>query len=514
LRVIALGINYNEGAVSLALNVRSSSTSKSGIFAARDYAAGETVHMMDGRRLSTLRCTAEIATFQIRFANLLQISDHTYIALDDVSIRFNHSCDPNSAIRGEREVFALYPIKEGAEVTFDYALTLRPRFYTRQWHTPCTCGAKNCRGVIGDIYTVPAGVRQSFVDRHAVQDYLVRWLYRSPWNRTSFGPAAAPPPPAKDHSIFIPGGKVGVLLIHGLSGTPVEMREIGEQMAALGHTVHCPQLAGHCGTYEDLKAVRWHDWFANVEAGLRRLRETCDTVVVGGLSTGAILSLNIAARYPDLVQGVVALAPTLWLNGWMVPYHAYLFNIVLQKPIANQFDFPDLFPHGVKDETIRHRIKSAIDSGDSSIAGLAVTPGGAVLEHRWLVNATRRDLKWIKQPVMIIHPREDDYADLNNVAALMRNIGGAVETITLEDSYHIVTVDRQKHVVAERMAGFVSRIAKSHAKVTSSSVSEEAAREPQRQADAGKNVAILDEPSSFAAQKPLDLKLAAGRRSA
>jgi carboxylesterase len=439
-------------------NIKSSPISTSGVYATRDYAAGETLHMMDGRRLATWRCAAEIATFQIRMDDPLQIDDHTYIALDKLSIRFNHSCDANAAIRGERELFARRAIAHGDEITFYYALTVRPRLYTRFWQMPCNCGASICRGTVGDIYTVPAHVRQAAIDRGEVQDYMIRWLYHSPWNWTSFRPAPAPALPGKDHSIFIPGGKTGVLLLHGLSGTPGEMRELGDEMATLGHTVHCPQLAGHCGSYEDLKAVRWQDWFASAEAGLRKLRETCDTVVVGGLSTGAILSLNLAARYPDMVQGVAALAPTLWLNGWMVPYHAYLFNIVLQKPVANQFDFPDLPPHGVKDETIRQRIKSAINSGDSSIAGLPVTPGGAVLEHRWLVNATRRDMKWIKQPVLILHPREDDYADMNNVAAIMRGVSGPVETITLEDTYHIITVDRQKHIVAERLGVFVARV--------------------------------------------------------
>jgi carboxylesterase len=408
--------------------------------------------------MPTWRCVAEIATFQIRIDDPLQIDDHAYIALDDVSIRFNHSCNPNAAIRGERELFARRPIRTGEEITFDYALTVRPTFYTRHWQMPCNCGAANCRGMIGDINTVPAGIRQAYVDEGALQDYMIHWLYRSPWNWTKFKPTPPPPLPGKDHSVFIPGGKTGVLLLHGLSGTPAEMLELGHAMAALGHTVCCPQLAGHCGTYDDLKSVRWHDWVASALIGLRRLRETCDIVIVGGLSTGAILSLNLAARYPDLVQGVAALAPTLWLNGWMVPYHAYLFHIVQQKPLANQFDFPDLPPHGVKDEAIRRRIKSAIDSGNSSLAGLPVTPGGAVIEHRWLVQATQRDMKWIKQPVLIVHPREDDYADLNNVAYIMRHVSGPVETITLEDSYHIITVDRQKHVLRERLGEFIARL--------------------------------------------------------
>jgi carboxylesterase len=440
------------------LDVKSSPISSNGVFAARAYAAGDVVHMMDGRRLSTWRCVAEIAMLRLRMDDPLQINNHAYIALDDVSIRFNHSCDASTAIRGERELFALRSITPGEEITFDYSLTVRPTFYTRHWRMPCNCGASNCRVVIGDLSTVPAGKRQAAIDHGAMQDYMIHWLYKAPWNWSKYKPLPAPPPIGKDHSILIPGNRTGIVLLHGLSGTPLEMGEVARDLAARGYTVSCPQLAGHCGTYEDLKAVRWHDWVASALEAVQHLRKTCDTVIVGGLSTGAVLSLNLAARYPDLVQGVAVLAPTLWLNGWMVPYHAYLFNIVLQKPVANQFDFPDLPPHGIKDESIRHRVKSAIDSGDSSIAGLAVTPGGAVIEHRWLVNATRRDMKWITQPVLIVHPRDDDYAHFNNVAHIIQRVSGPVETITLDDSYHIVTVDRQRHILMDRLAAFVGRV--------------------------------------------------------
>jgi carboxylesterase len=385
-------------------------------------------------------------------------------------LTWRHSCNANAAIRGEGELFALRPITSGEDITIDHAMIIRPAFYARiwfaqNWRKSCDCGASNCRGFVGNINTMPAGLRQSYVDRGALPDSIIHWLYQSPWNWTKFRPAPAPKPPAKDHSIFIPGNRTGVILLHGLSGTPVEMGEVARDMAARGYTVSCPQLAGHCGTYEDLKNVRWHDWVASALEAVQKVRETCDTVIIGGLSTGAILSLNIAARYPHLIQGVAVLAPTLWLNGWMVPYHAYLFNIVLQKPVANQFDFPDLPPHGIKDEAIRHRVKSAIDSGDSSIAGLAVTPGGAVIEHRWLVNATRRDMKWITQPVLIVHPRQDDYAHFNNVGEIIKRLSGPVETVTLEDSYHIVTIDRQRHVLMAKLAAFVARIAEQQATI-------------------------------------------------
>ncbi len=257
----------------------------------------------------------------------------------------------------------------------------------------------------------------------------------------------------------IKGGRVGVLLIHGLCGTPTEMRFMAHGLARAGYTVHCPLLAGHGGSVEDIKATTWHDWMCSAEVALDELRTECDVVVCGGLSTGAVLSLMLAAEHPDKVQGTVLLAPTLWLNGWLIPWYARLFKLVTNTFLANLISFPDLEPHGIKDTRIREFIRNALFSGDSSVAGLPATPGGAVLEHRRLVNALKKKVAGIRQPALIVHPRDDDYADLDNAWYLQRNLKGLVDMVVLDDSYHIVTVDRQRHVVVERTLGFVDRLA-------------------------------------------------------
>ncbi len=264
----------------------------------------------------------------------------------------------------------------------------------------------------------------------------------------------------KDHTYRIPGGKVGVLLIHGLCGSPSDMRHVANGLGRAGYTVLCPQLAGHCGSQADLKAATWQDWYASCEAGLAELRQTCDVVMVGGLSTGALLSLAISANNPDTVDGIILLAPVLWLNGWF----ARLFRTVCSKRLANLITFPDLHPHGIKDTRIREFIINSLFGGDSSIAGLPSTPGGAVLEHRWLADEVRRLVPAIQQPALIIHSREDDYADLNNAWYLQRTLPGLVDMVVLDDSYHIVTVDRQRDVVVERTVGFVDRLVQQFAK--------------------------------------------------
>jgi carboxylesterase len=261
-----------------------------------------------------------------------------------------------------------------------------------------------------------------------------------------------------DHSEIFRGGPTGFLLIHGLGGTPVEMRFVGTGLARAGHTVHCPQLAGHCGSFEELRATGWRDWYATVEAAHARLRQTCKEVIVGGLSMGAILALHLAAERPDDVHGAALFAPTLRLDGWGVPWYSVLFNLVRHRSVANFFTFSEREPYGIKDPRIRRLVTAAINSGDSSKAGQLSNPGGAMLEMRWLNRIVKSELGRIRQPVLIIHPRHDDRASLRNAAYLQNALGGLVDTCVLDDSYHVVTVDRQRDVVVERTAAFARRI--------------------------------------------------------
>ena len=108
-----------------------------------------------------------------------------------------------------------------------------------------------------------------------------------------------------DRSLFIPGGRVGVLLIHGLGGTPVELRFIAQGLARAGYTVYCCQLAGHCGTPEELRRSTWHEWYASVEAAHDKLKEHCDVILAGGLSMGGILALHLAQNRPEGVHGLL-----------------------------------------------------------------------------------------------------------------------------------------------------------------------------------------------------------------
>ncbi len=264
---------------------------------------------------------------------------------------------------------------------------------------------------------------------------------------------------ASDTTMKIKGGKVGILLLHRLCGTPVEMRFVANGLAKQGYTVHCPRLAGHCGSEAEIKATSWSDWYRSAEEALDELRKECDVVIAGGLSTGAVLALMLAAKNPNKVQATTLLAPTLWLNGWMIPWYARLFALVRTKWLANFFSFPHHAPYGIKDARIRDFIEKSRASRSATETGHAVTPGVLVLEHRRLVNAVRTLVPYIRQPSLIVHPLEDDYAGMSNATYLRDGLAGPVDLVVLDDCYHIVTIDRQRHLVVEaidRFAGLLT----------------------------------------------------------
>lgn len=252
--------------------------------------------------------------------------------------------------------------------------------------------------------------------------------------------------------------KTGILLIHGLCGSPTEMRFVANRLTSQGYRVHCPVLAGHGGSIDDLRPTTWRDWLASARAGLDELSKDCDHIIAGGLSTGALLALMLAHEHPEKIQGLALFSTPLWLNGHKVPWQMRLARRFLAfRSIAKHFDFPSPQEYGIKDARIRSFIQNALKVPGAAPA-LAKTPGVAALERRWLATKVLAALNQIRQPTLIIHPREDCLADLNNAFHLQKNLAGPVDLVVLEDSYHLVTVDRQRHVVADETARFAGRI--------------------------------------------------------
>lgn len=258
-------------------------------------------------------------------------------------------------------------------------------------------------------------------------------------------------------SLVIPGGRTGVLLVHSLGGNPIELRFVAQGLARLGYTVYCPLLPGLGGGTDVSGLSSWTDWYSALEAAHDELKAHCDVVIAGGLSAGSMLALRLARERPDGVQALLLFAPTIFPNGWAVPRSLHFFRLVLQKSLARMFHFRQRAPYGIKDERIRNFLIESFKSEDRPMEDMFGRGGGLVWEFLRLARDVKKRLGAIKQPTAIFHPREDDQSDLSNALTLQAKLGGAVEVTVLEDSYHMVTIDRQRNVVVDRAVEFAQR---------------------------------------------------------
>jgi carboxylesterase len=256
--------------------------------------------------------------------------------------------------------------------------------------------------------------------------------------------------------IFLPGGRIGVHLIHGLTGTPTEMISVARQLNRYGFTVSCPVLVGHCGTEEDLLATGWTDWVRSAKQGFLRLCAETEVRFVGGLSAGAVLSLHLARACPDRVRAMALYSTTLKWDGWSIPRLRFLLPLVLRLPfIGKRYHFVEAFPYGIKNENLRRRIVARMRSGDTSAAGHTNTPGVIVRELRRLVDDVKKDFPRIHTPALLAHADQDDIAGLrSNALYVQKHLAGPTELLLLRDSYHMITVDQERRKVAEATARF------------------------------------------------------------
>lgn len=239
---------------------------------------------------------------------------------------------------------------------------------------------------------------------------------------------------------YFSGNRTGCLLIHGFTGTPYEMRGLGNFLAARGYTILAPALAGHATQLTDIFPTRWTDWYASVTSAYDKLCETCDTVFPIGLSLGGTLALHLAAHRP--IAGVVAVSAPFSINN---PF----------LPLTRVFPFLiNLFPTTPKDS-------QNIDTLDPSIA--ANHPEYPVYPTRQAASFVldflphlHDDLRDIIAPVLLIQSRGDRTIPPNSLDEYFARIGSREkETLWLERSGHLVLEDLSKEVAFEKILQFV-----------------------------------------------------------
>jgi carboxylesterase len=255
-------------------------------------------------------------------------------------------------------------------------------------------------------------------------------------------------------------GDDAVLLIHGLTGTPAEMRPIQKRLSQRGFSVMCPQLAGHCGTESELKRSKWQDWYRSIEQSFEALKREHARVYVSGLSMGALIALKLADEKGHRVDGLGLLSTTFFYDGWNIPRlrRKWVLPLVLYSPLKYFLSWNEPPPYGIKCERTRALVHAVLENRDALAAekvGIFRTSAITVRESMRLIQIARQALPKVHSPTLIIHANEDDMASVKNAHYVEKHIAARkVETFFVDDTYHVLTLDKRRNDVAKRLADF------------------------------------------------------------
>jgi carboxylesterase len=223
--------------------------------------------------------------------------------------------------------------------------------------------------------------------------------------------------PRDDRSfLFLHEGETPlVLLLHGSSGTPAEMRDLGTHLHAHGISAYCPRIGAN-GTRARTRS--WESWVSQAQVAIEISAASSNSAFVCGLSLGGAVTLMLAERSP--VKGIVLLAPALYPRMGIKSWFLQVARVLT----------PTLFYH---------------------FAGW----NGEVLQA---MEYTKKNGKEIAIPLLAIQASDDTHLSAKGLKYLRRHARHAdTEIHLLPTGSHVVTRGETKGQVFELVTKFVER---------------------------------------------------------
>ncbi len=240
-------------------------------------------------------------------------------------------------------------------------------------------------------------------------------------------------------------GADAVLLLHGLASSPLEMRSMAMALRQRGFSVEVPHIRGF-GFGTD--AGDFRDWQAQALTVFDRLKREYRSVCVGGLCSGAVLALSLAAERQREIAALSLLSTTLFYDGWSIPWYRFLMPLWFHTPVRHLYSFTEQEPYGIKNVQIRQRIARAMRRGFSE-AGAARITMDHVYQATLLGRHVMRNLHHVTAPALVIHAIDDETASPKSAEYVMKRIGSPIRRkVLLGDSYHMITIDNEREAVA------------------------------------------------------------------
>jgi carboxylesterase len=241
---------------------------------------------------------------------------------------------------------------------------------------------------------------------------------------------------------LLPGNKTGILLSHGFTGAPKEMRWMGEYLNAQGYTCLGVRLTGHATRPEDMIRARYTDWMASIEDGYHLLSGLCDRIFLAGLSMGGVLALLMSTKLKT--TGVIAMS-----TPYKLPDDPRLKFIepfaLIRKYLPKSNDAPG---EGWFD---REAWQAHISYEQNPVRSIG--------ELNKLLAEMRAALPKVDAPVLLLHSRDDHYVVEGSMQMIYNDLAATDKQMHwVTGSGHVITRDAAREQVFEIARGFVQRI--------------------------------------------------------
>ncbi len=240
------------------------------------------------------------------------------------------------------------------------------------------------------------------------------------------------------------GGPDAVLLLHGFTGSPFEMRYLAERLCAAGLRCRGPVMAGHQDGPEVLARTPRREWIDAARRELLRL-EGARRTFVAGCSMGALVALALAREQPDRVDGLALLSPALRLR----PSGALAGFLARHTPLAR------LVPR------IEKRAGSDVSDAEMRARNPCMTgiPLAGVAELQRLAREVDALLPSVAAPALVVAGARDHTVMVSGARRIAGRIGsGPARLVVLPRSWHLVGIDVERDRGAEVAAEFVAAL--------------------------------------------------------